>query len=122
MVKSVYSPVGGAMRRTTLALISAVAMVAGSAYVALAGGAANAATGMTWPGVAGAEMDPSLSYQGHFNLLTRYKKANPNVKALISVGGWAETGGYFDDSGARVDSGGFYRMTTTSSNTVNTAG
>src|SRR2546423_15142008 len=44
MVKSVYSPVGGAMRRTTLALISAVAMVAGSAYVALAGGPANAVT------------------------------------------------------------------------------
>jgi chitinase len=82
----------------------------------------NAAIGMTWPGVAGAEMDPTLSYQGHFNLLTKYKKANPNVKVLISVGGWAETGGYFDDAGNRVDSGGFYRMTTTSSNTVNTSG
>jgi len=82
----------------------------------------NPATNMTWPGVAGAEMDPAYSYTGHFNLLNKYKKANLNVKTLISVGGWAETGGYFNDAGTRVDSGGFYRMTTTSSNTVNTAG
>src|SRR5262245_37048399 len=66
----------------------------------------NAATNMTWPGVAGAEMDSQYSYTGHFNLLNKYKKANPNVKTLISVGGWAETGGFFDDSGARIDSGG----------------
>ena len=82
----------------------------------------NPATNMTWPGVAGAEMDPAFSYTGHFNLLNKFKKANPNVKTLISVGGWAETGGYFDDSGTRMDSGGFYRMTTTGANGVNTAG
>ncbi|WP_331386637.1 hypothetical protein [Saccharothrix sp. ST-888] len=37
------------------------------------GGPNNAATGMTFPGVAGAEMDPSLPYQGHFNLLSSNK-------------------------------------------------
>ncbi|MFF0658169.1 chitinase C-terminal domain-containing protein [Micromonospora tulbaghiae] len=84
--------------------------------------AGNPATNMTWPGVAGAEMDPSLPYTGHFNLLNKYKKQHPNVRTLISVGGWAETGGFIDDSGNRVDSGGFYRMTTTGTNTVNTAG
>ncbi|MET7397902.1 glycosyl hydrolase family 18 protein [Dactylosporangium sp. NPDC005572] len=82
----------------------------------------NVSTNMTWPGVAGAEMDPAYSYTGHFNLLNKYKKQHPNVKTLISVGGWAETGGYFGDDGSRVDSGGFYRMTTTGTNTVNTAG
>ncbi|MGY0231008.1 glycosyl hydrolase family 18 protein [Longispora urticae] len=75
------------------------------------GGAANASTGMTWPGVPGAEMDPSFPYQGHFNLLNKFKKQYPNVKTLVSVGGWAETGGYFDDNGTRVASGGFYTMT-----------
>src|SRR3989440_3350228 len=101
----------------------AFAHVDGSNKISVGGGgAANAATGMTWPGVAGAEMDPSLSYQGHFNLLTRYKRANPNVKTLISVGGWAETGAFFDDNGNHVDSGGFYRMTTNADNTINTAG
>ncbi|CAM5503970.1 Chitinase OS=Streptomyces glaucescens OX=1907 GN=SGLAU_05820 PE=4 SV=1 [Streptomyces glaucescens] len=34
------------------------------------------------------------------------------MKTLISVGGWAETGGCFDDSGKRVNSGGFYSMAT----------
>ncbi|MEV4492536.1 glycosyl hydrolase family 18 protein [Micromonospora coxensis] len=82
----------------------------------------NPATNMTWPGVAGAEMDPQYAYTGHFNLLNKYKKRHPNVRTLISVGGWAETGGYFDADGKRVDAGGFYRMTTTGSNTVNTAG
>jgi chitinase len=81
----------------------------------------NPAIGMDWPGVAGAELDPALPYKGHFNLLTKYKRSNPNVKTLISVGGWAETGGYFDDNGNRVDSGGFYRMTTNADNSVNTA-
>ncbi|MBT2407271.1 MULTISPECIES: chitinase C-terminal domain-containing protein [unclassified Streptomyces] len=82
----------------------------------------NAATGMTWPGVAGAEMDPALTYKGHFNLLTKFKKQYPNVKTLISVGGWAETGGYFGDDGNRVASGGFYSMATNADGSVNQAG
>ncbi|MFD5467985.1 glycosyl hydrolase family 18 protein [Kitasatospora sp. NPDC127059] len=63
----------------------------------------------TWPGVPGAEMDPNLPYQGHFNLLTRYKRQHPRVKTLISVGGWAE-------------SSGFYAMTTNADGTVNQGG
>ena len=82
----------------------------------------NPATGMQWPGVPGAEMDTSLPYKGHFNLLTKFKKQFPNVKSLVSVGGWAETGGYFDDNGNRVASGGFYGMTVSANNTVNTTG
>ncbi|ADD43953.1 chitinase C-terminal domain-containing protein [Stackebrandtia nassauensis] len=72
--------------------------------------ASNPAIGMEWPGVPGAEMDPDLSYKGHFNLLNKYKKQHPNVKTLISVGGWAETGGYFGDDGKRVANGGFYTL------------
>ncbi|MFD5327273.1 chitinase C-terminal domain-containing protein [Streptomyces sp. NPDC127092] len=87
-----------------------------------ADGAGNAATGMTWPGVAGAEMDPAYAYKGHFNLLNKFKKQHPNVKTLISVGGWAETGGYFDDNGNRVNSGGFYSMATNADGSVNQAG
>ncbi|MEV0176235.1 chitinase C-terminal domain-containing protein [Streptomyces sp. NPDC050803] len=87
-----------------------------------ADGATNAATGMTWPGVSGAEMDPAYSYKGHFNLLNKFKKQHPNVKTLISVGGWAETGGYFDDNGTRVNSGGFYSMATNADGSVNQAG
>ncbi|WP_156721448.1 chitinase C-terminal domain-containing protein [Streptomyces apocyni] len=85
-------------------------------------GAKNAATGMTWPGVEGAEMDPSYPYKGHFNLLNKFKKQHPNVKTLISVGGWAETGGHFDDNGDRVDDGGFYKMATNADGSVNHAG
>ncbi|MFD9904984.1 glycosyl hydrolase family 18 protein [Streptomyces sp. NPDC059063] len=70
---------------------------------------ANPATGMTWPGVRGAEMDDSLPYKGHFNLLTRYKKKHPQVKTLISVGGWAETKN-------------FYTMATNADGSVNQAG
>lgn len=81
----------------------------------------NPATNMEWTGVAGAELDPSLPYKGHFNLLTKYKKQYPNVKTLISVGGWAETGGYFDATG-RVASGGFYTMTTNADGSINQAG
>ncbi|MEW6991762.1 glycosyl hydrolase family 18 protein [Colwelliaceae bacterium 6441] len=81
----------------------------------------NPATNMEWPGVVGAELDPSLSYKGHFNLLTKYKKQHPQVKTLISVGGWAETGGFFDETG-RVQSGGFYTMTTNADGSVNHAG
>ncbi|MEV0582250.1 glycosyl hydrolase family 18 protein [Nonomuraea sp. NPDC050310] len=65
----------------------------------------NPATGMTFPG-----QDPALPYKGHFNLLTKLKAANPHAKTLISVGGWAESGGYFDAAGNRQASGGFYTM------------
>ncbi len=82
----------------------------------------NAATNMEWPNVAGAEMDPSFSYTGHFNLLNKFKKQHPDVKTLISVGGWAETGGYFDANGNRVANGGFYTMTTNADGSVNTQG
>ncbi|UXY17339.1 glycosyl hydrolase family 18 protein [Chitiniphilus purpureus] len=82
----------------------------------------NASTDMEWPGVPGAEMDPQLPYKGHFNLLNKYKKLNPGVKTLVSVGGWAETGGYFDANGNRVSSGGFYSMTTNANGSINTAG
>lgn len=85
-------------------------------------GATNPATGMTWPGVSGADMDPAFSYKGHFNLLNKFKKQHPDVKTLISVGGWAETGGYFDDSGTRVNSGGFYSMATNADGSVNQSG
>ncbi|GEC04673.1 chitinase [Streptomyces spinoverrucosus] len=85
-------------------------------------GATNPATGMTWPGVTGAEMDPALPYKGHFNLLNKFKKQHPDVKTLISVGGWAETGGYFDDNGTRVNSGGFYSMATNADGSVNQTG
>ncbi|UXH80138.1 chitinase C-terminal domain-containing protein [Roseateles amylovorans] len=71
--------------------------------------AANPATGLTWPGIAGAEMDPAYPYKGHFNLLNKFKKQYPNVKTLISVGGWAETAG-------------FYTMTTQADGSANTAG
>ncbi|MFD5109099.1 chitinase C-terminal domain-containing protein [Streptomyces cinereoruber] len=87
-----------------------------------ADGPNNAATGMTWPGVAGAEMDPAFPYKGHFNQLNKFKKQHPDVKTLISVGGWAETGGYFDESGKRVGSGGFYTMATNADGSVNQAG
>ncbi|MEU3728875.1 glycosyl hydrolase family 18 protein [Streptomyces sp. NPDC033538] len=82
----------------------------------------NPATGMTWPGVEGAEMDPALPYKGHFNQLNKFKKQHPDVKTMISVGGWAETGGYFADDGTRVDSGGFYSMATNADGSVNQAG
>lgn len=82
----------------------------------------NAATNMEWPGVTGAEMDPQFSYKGHFNQLNKFKKQHAGVKTLISIGGWAETGGYFDDNGNRIASGGFYTMTTNADNSVNVAG
>lgn len=57
----------------------------------------NPNTGMVWndvPGATDADMDPSMKYKGHLNLLNKYKKQN-GVKTLISVGGWAETGGFW---------------------------
>ncbi|GGK73431.1 phosphatidylinositol-specific phospholipase C domain-containing protein [Mangrovihabitans endophyticus] len=68
-----------------------------------------AATQMQWPGEVGAEMDGSLPYKGHFNLLTKYKRLHPRVKTLISVGGWA-------------GSTGFYAMTTNADGSVNQGG
>ena len=82
----------------------------------------NASTGMEWPGIAGAELDHNLPYKGHFNLLQKYKQQHPHVKTLISVGGWAESGGYFDSNGERVASGGFYTMTTNSDLSINQQG
>ncbi|MBY8848074.1 hypothetical protein K7G98_05155 [Saccharothrix sp. MB29] len=67
----------------------------------------NPSTGMTWPG---ADPDPTLPYEGHFNLLTKHKKQHPDVKTLISVGGWAETGGFLGPDGTRTASGGFYKL------------
>ena len=58
-------------------------------------------------------MDPSVNFKGHFNQLVKFKKQYPDVKTLISVGGWAETGGFFDADGNRVASGGFYEMAKT---------
>ncbi|RJQ79083.1 chitinase [Pseudonocardiaceae bacterium YIM PH 21723] len=66
-------------------------------------------TDIDFPGVPGAELDPSLPYKGHFNLLTKYKKQHPAVKTLISIGGWADTKG-------------FYELTTNADNSVNQAG
>ncbi|MEO3808622.1 glycosyl hydrolase family 18 protein [Sphaerisporangium sp. B11E5] len=69
----------------------------------------NPATGLTWPGALGAQPDPVLPYKGHFNLLATYKKRHPQVKTLISVGGWADTRN-------------FYAMATDADGGVNQAG
>lgn len=53
------------------------------------------ATDIEWPGVPGAQMDPSFNYKGHFNHIASLKKQYPDVKTLISVGGWAETTGFY---------------------------
>ncbi|WP_288130614.1 glycosyl hydrolase family 18 protein [Microbulbifer sp.] len=82
----------------------------------------NPATGMEWPGVAGAETDPDYPYKGHFNQLSKYKEQHPEVKTLVSVGGWAETGGHFNDNGDRVADGGFYTMTTNADGSINHQG
>lgn len=82
----------------------------------------NPATGMEWPGVAGAETDPDYAYKGHFNQLSKYKESHPDVKTLISVGGWAETGGHFNEHGDRVADGGFYTMTTNADGSINHQG
>ncbi|WP_180357385.1 glycosyl hydrolase family 18 protein [Streptomyces sp. TLI_146] len=79
----------------------------------------NPALRMTWPGVPGAEMDASLPYQGQFNLLTQYKRQHPRVKTLISVGGWAETGGHLNPDGTRTSDGGFYSLATKEDGSVN---
>lgn len=78
----------------------------------------NPATGKTWPGV---EVDPTLGFKGHFGALATYKQKH-DVKTLISIGGWAETGGHFDTNGDRVADGGFYTMTTNADGSINHAG
>ncbi|MCK7595879.1 glycosyl hydrolase family 18 protein [Microbulbifer sp. CAU 1566] len=82
----------------------------------------NPATGMEWPGIAGAETDPDYPYKGHFNQLSKFKEQHPEVKTLISVGGWAETGGHFNENGDRVADGGFYTMTTNADGSINHQG
>ncbi|EIO3907748.1 chitinase C-terminal domain-containing protein [Vibrio vulnificus] len=78
----------------------------------------NAATGKEWPGV---EIDPTLGFKGHFGALATYKEKY-GVKTLISIGGWAETGGHFGTDGKRVADGGFYTMTTNADGSINHAG
>lgn len=78
----------------------------------------NPATGKTWPGV---EVDPALGFKGHFGALATYKQKH-DVKTLISIGGWAETGGHFGADGNRVADGGFYTMTTNADGSINYAG
>ncbi|NLS13301.1 chitinase [Vibrio sp. SM6] len=78
----------------------------------------NVAVNKEWPGV---EVDPALGFKGHFGALATYKKQH-DVKTLISIGGWAETGGHFGSDGARVADGGFYTMTTNADGSINHAG
>ncbi|EKO3944033.1 chitinase C-terminal domain-containing protein [Vibrio fluvialis] len=78
----------------------------------------NAAVGKEWNGV---EIDPTLGFKGHFGALATYKQKY-GVKTLISIGGWAETGGHFDNSGNRVADGGFYTMTTNADGSINQQG
>lgn len=44
------------------------------------------------------QTDPSIPYKGQFNLFTKYKKQYPHVKTLISIGGWAASGGFYEMS------------------------
>ncbi|MFM2586794.1 chitinase C-terminal domain-containing protein [Vibrio sp. TBV020] len=78
----------------------------------------NAATGKEWAGV---DIDPTLGFKGHFGALATYKERY-GVKTLISIGGWAETGGHFGADGNRVADGGFYTMTTNADGSINHAG
>ncbi|OAN17653.1 chitinase [Photobacterium jeanii] len=78
----------------------------------------NVATGKEWAGV---EIDPTLGFKGHFGALATYKQKH-DVKTLISIGGWAETGGHFGPDGKRVADGGFYSMTTNADGSINHAG
>lgn len=41
------------------------------------------------------ELDNSLPYKGHFNLLQTMKKQYPDVDLLISIGGWAGSRGFY---------------------------
>ena len=44
------------------------------------------------------ETDPNLPYKGQFNLFSVYKRKFPHIKTLISVGGWAASGGFYEMS------------------------
>ncbi|MGF1696390.1 glycosyl hydrolase family 18 protein [Vibrio lamellibrachiae] len=78
----------------------------------------NAAVGMEWADV---EIDPTLGFKGHFGALATAKEKH-GVKTLISIGGWAETGGHFATDGSRVADGGFYTMTTKADGSINHQG
>ena len=78
----------------------------------------NVTVGKEWDNV---EIEPSLGFKGHFGALATYKQRY-GVKTLISIGGWAETGGHFDENGNRVSDGGFYTMTTNSDGSINYTG
>ncbi|MGF1910994.1 glycosyl hydrolase family 18 protein [Vibrio kasasachensis] len=78
---------------------------------------ANPAVGMEWNGV---EIDPTLGFKGHFGALAT-AKVKHGVKTLISIGGWAETGGHFGPDGNRIADGGFYTMTTNADGSINHA-
>ncbi|WP_313897283.1 chitinase C-terminal domain-containing protein [Vibrio qingdaonensis] len=78
----------------------------------------NPAVNKEWPGV---EVDPALGFKGHFGALATAKKKH-GVKTLISIGGWAETGGHFAADGSRVADGGFYTMTTNADGSINQQG
>ncbi|MCF1456318.1 MAG: glycosyl hydrolase family 18 protein [Shewanella sp.] len=78
----------------------------------------NVAVGREWDGV---DIDPELGFKGHFGALATYKKRY-GVKTLFAIGGWAETGGHFDNDGNRVADGGFYTMTTNADGSINHAG
>jgi chitinase len=38
----------------------------------------------------------TLPFKGHFNQLIKYKQLYPDVRTLISVGGWAGSGGFYN--------------------------
>ncbi|MGL4774378.1 MAG: glycosyl hydrolase family 18 protein [Clostridium sp.] len=41
------------------------------------------------------KLDPTLPYKGHFNVLQVMKKKYPNVKVVMSIGGWAASRGFY---------------------------
>ncbi|MGL4774367.1 MAG: glycosyl hydrolase family 18 protein, partial [Clostridium sp.] len=50
-------------------------------------------------------LDLTLPYKGHFNLLQVMKKEHPDVKLLLSIGGWAASRGFYTmmDTDAGID-------------------
>ncbi len=90
----------------------------GDVYVGDPNDPNNPSTGKEWAGV---EIDPTLGFKGHLGALATYKKKH-DVKTLISIGGWADTGGHTDVNGNRVQDGGFYTMTTNADGSINHAG